>query len=128
MNWAGLLSVILGGGLGAGLRYSLSQLIFSWVKQENWYFLSTLGINTLGCFCLGLLIGIFSSRAETPPELVLFLGTGFCGGFTTFSTFGLESISLLEKNELGLFALYVSLSLILGLIAGFAGLSLGRNL
>lgn len=129
MPFTPLLAVMLGGGLGAGLRFLTYRFLCNFIKGETFYFLATLSVNVLGCLLLGFIMGFFSSRnGLVPKELILFLGTGFCGGFTTFSTFGLEGLALIEKGEFGLFALYVSLSLGLGLICGFAGLLLGRSL
>ncbi len=129
MQWSSLLAVCLGGGIGAGLRFVSYRLLCQFIKGEGFYFLATLSVNILGCLLLGLLVGFSSSRAELiPKELILFLGTGLCGGFTTFSTFGIEGLALIEKGELGLFALYVVLSLGLGLLFGFGGLLLGRSL
>ncbi len=129
MPFSPLLAVVLGGGLGAGLRFLAYRFLCNFIKGETFYFLATLSVNVLGCLLLGFIMGFFSTRnGLVPKELILFLGTGFCGGFTTFSTFGLEGLALIEKGELGLFALYMLLSLGLGLLFGFAGLLLGRSL
>ncbi len=128
MPFSPLLAVMLGGGLGAGLRFLAYRFLCTFIKGETFYFLATLSVNVLGCLILGFIMGFFSTRnGLVPKELILFLGTGFCGGFTTFSTFGLEGLALIEKGELGLFALYMLLSLGLGLLLGFAGLLLGRS-
>ncbi len=129
MQWTALIAVVMGGGIGAGLRFLTYRLLCNFIKGETFYFLATLSVNILGCLLLGFIMGFFSTRNElVPKELILFLGTGLCGGFTTFSTFGMEGIALIEKGELGLFALYMALSLGLGLMLGFAGLLLGRSL
>ncbi len=128
MSFSLLLAVMLGGGLGAGLRFLAYRFLCSFIKGETFYFLATLSVNVLGCLLLGFIMGFFSTRTElVPKELVLFLGTGFCGGFTTFSTFGLEGLALIEKGEFGFFVLYLVLSLGLGLLFGFVGLLLGRS-
>ncbi len=129
MQWTALIAVVLGGGIGAGLRFLVYRLLCNFIKGETFYFLATLSVNVLGCLLLGFIMGFFSTRNElVPKELILFLGTGLCGGFTTFSTFGMEGIALIEKGELGLFALYMALSLGLGLMMGFVGLLLGHSL
>ncbi len=129
MQWTALIAVVMGGGIGAGLRFLIYRLLCNFIKGETFYFLATLSVNVLGCLLLGFIMGFFSTRnGLVPKELILFLGTGLCGGFTTFSTFGMEGIALIEKGELGLFALYIALSLGLGLMMGFVGLLLGRSL
>ncbi len=129
MSFSPLLAVMLGGGLGAGFRFLVYRFLCDFIKGETFYFLATLSVNVLGCLLLGFITGFFSTRnGLVPKELILFLGTGFCGGFTTFSTFGLEGLALVEKGELGLFTLYIFLSLGLGLLLVFLGLLLGRSL
>nr|WP_243900364.1 CrcB family protein [Hymenobacter defluvii] len=90
--------------------------------------MGTLLVNVLGC----LLIGLFYAAAERgtigSPELRLLLTTGFCGGFTTFSTFSYETIALLTDGEYFFGALYVAGSMLLGLAATFAGVALVRLL
>jgi CrcB protein len=90
--------------------------------------LGTLLVNVLGC----LLIGLFYASAErgtiASSEIRLLLTTGFCGGFTTFSTFSYETLTLLENGQYTLVALYVAGSVLLGLLATFAGVALVRAL
>ncbi len=128
MSWTAVLSVALGGGLGAGLRYICSLAIIKYIQNPNHSFLATLVVNILGCFILGLITGLVFTRQEVSRELVLFLTTGLCGGFTTFSTFGVESLKLLEKGQWTLFVLYIIVSISLGLLLAFAGLTLGKSL
>ncbi len=129
MPFSSLLAVILGGGLGAGMRFFTYRLLCQYIKGEVFYFLATLSVNIIGCLILGVILGFFSSREGLySKDLVLFLGTGFCGGFTTFSTFSLEGLSLIQKGELSLFAMYIISSLGLGLLCGLAGLLIGKSL
>ncbi|MBC8081837.1 MAG: fluoride efflux transporter CrcB [Hymenobacter sp.] len=116
--------VAVGGALGSVGRY-LAQLAVA--RQFAHPFpLGTLLVNVLG----GLLIGLFYALAErgtmASPEIRLLLTTGFCGGFTTFSTFSYETLILLEKGQYLLVALYVAGSVLLGILATFAGVALGR--
>lgn len=113
------LFVGLGGGAGAVCRYLVGMLP---VLQRGAFPLATLVINLLGSFLIGLIAQRASGPAGLDPNLVLFLKVGFCGGFTTFSTFSLESLTLLEEGRLGLFTLYAVLSL--GLC--IAGAALGK--
>lgn len=113
------LFVGLGGGAGAICRYLVGLLP---VLQRGAFPLPTLLINVAGSFLIGLIAQRAGSPAGMDPHLLLLLKVGFCGGFTTFSTFSLESLTLLEEGRLGLFALYTTLSLLLCL----AGVALGR--
>jgi CrcB protein len=125
-----LLLVFLGGGLGSMLRYgiklmqnhlalnplsTLGQTVFPW---------PTMVANVLGCLLIGIFYSV-SGRTSMSPEMRLFLTTGLCGGFTTFSTFSNESIDLLRTGHAGLFAAYILLTLLLGLGAVLLGAWLG---
>ena len=115
-----LLSIIaVGGAVGSVSRYLLQLLVARHFVHP--FPLGTLLVNVLGC----LLIGFFYAAAERgtigSPELRLLLTTGFCGGFTTFSTFSYETIALLTDGEYAYGALYVAGSVLLGLGATFAG-------
>ena len=108
------LYVGLGGGLGAILRYSFYFLPIPYNK--------TIFINILGAIIIGFISYFTKNIKILDHRLILFLTTGLCGGFTTFSTFSLETVQLIEKNEYFLALLYslgtVSLSLI-GIYAGY---------
>lgn len=92
-----------------------------WSVDPAWP-IGTLVVNLLGCFALGLLGGAAERAA---PELRLVLGAGFLGAFTTFSTFGVEALDLLQRNvEAAL--LYLATSVVGGLIAAWGGLTLAR--
>ena len=107
------LFVALGGALGAVCRYGLSLVT---VKID--FPLMTFITNLLGAFIIGLIAGT-ATRKNVSSGLVLFLKTGFCGGFTTFSTFSLEAFTLLQKGAYLTAAVYVALSLVL-CVAGVA--------
>ena len=112
--------VALGGALGSVLRYFLSLVIpkaagFPW---------PTFVANVLGCLCIGIFSGLFLKCGSLSPNLKLFLVTGFCGGFTTFSTFASENLALLQSGKIGMFALYALSSFVLGVAACAAGLYL----
>lgn len=102
----------LGGALGSLLRYFLSSRISS----QNNFPLGTLIINIMGSFLIGL-IAFYAEKNNLDSRLVLFLKVGFCGGFTTFSTFAFEIFNLGENNNFGTGIFYAFLSIILSLFA-----------
>ena len=112
----GFLFVGLGGALGAMLRYALSLIC---VKTD--FPLMTFLTNILGAFAIGLIAGIASAKKAGMPNLILFLKTGFCGGFTTFSTFSLETLTLFENGSLATGSLYAVLSFICCIIGVWLG-------
>ncbi|GGF78999.1 putative fluoride ion transporter CrcB [Paenibacillus albidus] len=114
MWWVGV-----GGVLGAVSRYQLGLAVSR--KTGTDFPWGTLLINVLGSLLLGVLAG---ARGVLPEALYLFGGTGFCGGFTTFSTFGYETMQLLERKKLAGAAVYVGASVAVGLLAAWAGLNL----
>ncbi|MCR5239970.1 MAG: fluoride efflux transporter CrcB [Prevotella sp.] len=109
-----LLLVALGGAGGSVLRYLLSNIntSFPW---------GTLTVNVLGSLLIGLLVG-FVSKGVLSPEMKLLLVTGFCGGFTTFSTFASESFGMMKAGDILLTALYVGASVIIGILAVWSGM------
>ena len=112
------LVVALGGGIGACLRYLIGLLP---LKEPFTFPVKTLFINLLGCFVIGLIAAIAAKTTSLSPRTVLFIKTGLCGGFTTFSTFALETETLLKTGHIGLAVLYVALSVVVGVGLAFAG-------
>ena len=119
------LFVAVGGALGSVVRYLLSIAIQS---RAGSFPTATLVINITGSLLLGLLIRYTMETPSVGPDMRLLLTTGFCGGYTTFSTFSYETARLIEDGELDRAALYVALSLIVSLAATFAGFTLARGL
>ncbi len=116
----GFLFVGLGGAVGSMLRYAISLIPY---KQT--FPLLTLVTNICGAFLIGYIAGTAAKRG-LPSQLVLFLKTGVCGGFTTFSTFSLEAYTLLQGGHYWWMGLYVFLSLA-GCLAGvWAGMALAK--
>ncbi len=113
------LLIFLGGGVGSFLRYLISKSLNSYYPN---FYLGTFMVNILGCFIIGLLIGLSVRNNYISENHVLLLGTGFCGGFTTFSTFALESHLLLKEHSLLYMSAYLGLSIILGILAIALGL------
>jgi CrcB protein len=110
--------IFLGSGLGGACRWALS----SWLNGQHPY--GTLICNLLGCFLLGLLTKL--SPGDTQTKLLL--TTGFCGGFTTFSTFMNESNMLLKNEQFAYMALYIAGSVLIGFVAVIAGNHISKML
>ena len=110
------LFVALGGAIGAWLRFAAGRLAGS--AAFPW---ATLGVNILGSFAMGLLAA-WLARAGGSESARLLLGVGVLGGFTTFSAFSLEVVSLAQRGSIGLAGLYVAASLLGGIGALFVGL------
>lgn len=117
-----ILLVALGGSAGSILRYLSQKLIGNlYVHPFPW---GTLFVNITGCFLIGVLWAVASKNLPMSDELRLLLMTGFCGGFTTFSAFTLESIILIKEQRLLVFFLYIIISVVTGLLATLAGMKL----
>lgn len=112
------LVVALGGGIGACLRYLIGLIP---LKEPFVFPVKTLVINLLGCFVIGLVASLALKNSSLSSKLVLFVKTGLCGGFTTFSTFALETETLIKTGQSGLAILYVALSVVAGVGLAFAG-------
>lgn len=119
------LYVAFGGALGSVSRYLLGVAIQS---RAGSFPTGTLVINITGSLLLGFLMRYAMETPAIGPDMRLLLTTGFCGGYTTFSTFSYETARLLEDGELDRAALYVALSLLVSLAATFVGFSLARGL
>ena len=118
-----LVMVMLGGAIGSGLRYMVSQ----WLPTAAGTLpLSTLLVNAIGSGLLGALTVLASRYPMRSPELTLLLGGGLCGGFTTFSTVTVEVLMLAENDRVGLGMLYALLSLVLGVLTAIAGASVTK--
>lgn len=118
-----LLCIFIGGGLGSMCRYSISAYVLkSSAEHFPW---PTFAVNTIGCLLIGMLMGGFE-RYHT-NWLQMLLVTGFCGGFTTFSTFSNESVQLLRQGLYSLAIAYMGLSLFVGLMAAGFGYLMVRN-
>jgi CrcB protein len=121
------LIVILGAGLGGGARHGINVAVARLLPGFG-FPLATVVINVLGSFLMGVLAEGFALRGAAGHPARLFLTTGILGGFTTFSTFSLDAISLYERGEPALAALYVGVSVAGGLLGLIAGMALIRAL
>lgn len=116
----------IGGAVGSGARYGLTLLIQS--RSSSTFPIATLLINVSGSILLGFLMRYGLESATASPEIRLLLTTGFCGGYTTFSTFSYETARLLEDGEWSRGATYIAASVIVSLIGTFIGFALARAL
>ena len=119
-----LLIIGFGGGLGSICRYLMTVYISKYITIA--FPTGTFIVNITGCFIIGLLYGITNKYAWMSLEWRLFLITGICGGYTTFSTFSYDSISLIRQGNYLYFLLHVAFSVILGLLATVGGAALVR--
>ncbi|MCL1909885.1 MAG: fluoride efflux transporter CrcB [Kiritimatiellaeota bacterium] len=111
-----ILAVGLGSGIGGMMRHALSSAIrTNTAAHFPWH---TLAVNIAGCFLIGLVFAFFD-RNQISHNWKLFLATGILGGFTTFSAFSIETVNLLRDKHFTNAMLYVSASVILGLLATF---------
>ena len=120
------LAVAGGGAIGASLRHAL-QLAALRVFGPGFPF-GAFAVNVAGCFAMGLLVAFLAAREPHPGELRAFLGVGVLGGFTTFSAFALDAVTLWREKALLLAALYVTGSVVLSIGGLVAGLWAGRAL
>lgn len=114
------LIVGLGGAVGSMLRYAVQKFFQS--QSAPVFPTGTLLVNIAGCFLIGILWSLVSRSLTWDNEMKLLLMTGFCGGFTTFSAFTLEGIGLLKENRTVLFVIYVTASVVGGLLATIIGI------
>lgn len=108
--------VALGGAIGAMCRYAISL-----IPVKTTFPVLTLITNIAGAILIGFIVGSFADKEDVSENLVLFLKTGVCGGFTTFSTFSLEAFNLLESKQYVEGSIYVALSVIFCIIGIWCG-------
>lgn len=110
-----ILLIFLGGGMGSAARYLISKML-----TADKFPLGTFAVNVLGCFLIGIITGLFSKNIIS-QDLKMFLTVGFCGGFTTFSTFMNENLSLIKAGDFAMSAFYLTISVLAGFMAVWAG-------
>ena len=120
-----ILLVFFGGGIGSVLRFIIGKYLNS---TETGIPYGTFAANILGSLLIGLILGFAAKNQSLTNNQVLFLATGFCGGFTTFSTFAYENHVFLKAGDFSSFALYTIGSFVIGFLAVFLGLFLVKHL
>jgi len=111
-----LLLVGLGGSIGSMVRYAVSLL-----TNSKLFPYATLSVNIIGSFIIGIVFALSIKEAGLSNNWRLFLATGICGGFTTFSAFSLENMGLLQSGRIGIALTYIIISIVLGIAATFLG-------
>ncbi len=114
-----LIYIAAGSALGGVLRYLLSRVVQE--QTDGLFPCGTFAVNIIGCFAIGLIYALIDRGYNISPEMRLFLTVGFCGGFTTFSTFAHENYLLFQSDHFPTVALYAALSLLFGFTAAWAG-------
>ena len=109
-----IILVGIGSGIGGICRYLISLAMNHGGYGFPW---GTFTVNVAGCLLIGILWGVTSRFQSISPAFILFFMVGFCGGFTTFSTFSKEGLALLQTNNYTLFVLYTMGSVVLGILA-----------
>jgi fluoride exporter len=120
------LAIAIGGTFGCWARYFMTNLVQAIYGRDFPY--ATLSINLLGSFLMGFLFIETLERLTMPPPIRAGILTGVLGGYTTFSTFEMETLLLVEQGEALKAALYVALSVGLGFLGAFGGAYIARNL
>jgi len=111
------LAVGLGGFIGSVMRYLIGQIS---VRESCIFPVKTFAINIIGAFLIGCIVAL-AGKSHIDPKLILFLKVGICGGFTTFSTFSLETVTLMKGGNTAVAVAYAALSIVLGIGAVMAG-------
>jgi CrcB protein len=119
-----ILIVGFGGFIGSAARYIVVKTVDGRLNALFPY--GTLTVNIVGSFLLGMIYMLAQRKAGLSDEGRLFLGVGFCGGFTTFSAFALENFNLMQQKLPGISLIYITVSIILGILALAAGIWASR--
>lgn len=123
-----IICIFLGGGAGSVARYLAQQVVNERLSPLLFPFpWGTFAVNIIGSLLIGLSYSL-SERFQLSFEIRLLLTVGFCGGFTTFSTFSNDGLSLIKGEFYGVFIFYTLTSIILGILAVLSGVYLGKNL
>ena len=116
------LLVFVGGGFGSMLRYGVNKAVSA--QHDSSFPWGTFVANVVGGFLIGVILTYIEQEKGLSREWTLLLATGFCGGFTTFSSFAYENNMLVKSGDYATFFLYTSLSIIVGFMATFGGIML----
>ena len=118
----------IAGGLGSMSRFLMGTWVAQIFGDKSAMPLHTLTVNVLGSLLMGILVGILSTRGEVDSRLRMIIGIGFLGGFTTYSSFALETVAFLEERSWQHATWYMALTFAGAGFACFAGLMVGRRL
>lgn len=120
-----MLIIAAGSALGGIARYSMQTFVYRLYPER--FPLGTFVVNLTGCFLIGLFFSLAEKTGAIGPAMKLLLITGFCGGYTTFSTFSVDSLSLLRRGDVLNFILYAAGSLIAGMLMTYLGMRIVRT-
>ena len=120
-----ILLIFMGGGLGSVCRYLISEIVF--FKKFNFPY-PTLVTNLIGCLLIGLALGWSIKNSNSDSSLAIMFTIGFCGGFTTFSSFSQESLVLINNSHNNYLFFYVLSSVLIGILSVFIGLKISKYL
>ena len=120
-----ILLIFIGGGLGSVCRYLISQIAY--FKKFNFPY-PTLVTNLIGCLLIGLALGWSIKNSNANSSLIIMFTIGFCGGFTTFSSFSQESLVLINNSHYNYLFFYVLSSVLIGILSVFIGLKISKYL
>lgn len=121
-----VLIIFFGGGIGSMSRYLVNRWVTGLITSAFPY--GTFLVNMIGCFLIGFLVFFTERLGANALNWRLFLVTGFCGGFTTFSSFSFENVQLISTHQLFIMLIYSAGSIALGLYATYIGILLARNI
>lgn len=121
-----IILVGLGGGVGSILRYLTSVFVSKYAQTI--FPLATFTTNILGCLLIGFFLGLFERPQLSTPDLKFLFITGFCGGYTTFSAFSAENISLLQSGHATTALFYIAISILISLLAVWLGLAISQSI
>ena len=124
MNISLLLAVALGGALGAVLRYGMSAAMMA--EPLGSFSFGIVAVNIIGSFAMGVFVAGFALGWDVSAAMKLFVTVGVLGGFTTFSAFSFEAVTLIERGQMGLAGGYIALSVCLSIVALMGGLYVTR--
>ena len=120
-----ILLIFVGGGLGSVCRYLISEIAY--FKKFHFPY-PTLVTNLIGCLLIGLALGWSIKNSNSDSSLTIMFTIGFCGGFTTFSSFSQESLVLINNNNYNYLFFYVLSSVLIGILSVFMGLKISKYL
>lgn len=122
--WTNIIYVMLGSAIGGGCRFLVSKVVTE--NTASVFPWGTFAVNLVGSLLIGILFGLAERGVSLSPQMKALLITGFCGGFTTFSTFAHENYLLLNDSRFWILFLYAILSFALGLLLAYVGHALMR--